>query len=50
MDISKVFDKVWHDALIFKVKEYGIEGELLSLLENYLQNLKQRVVLNEQTF
>ena len=37
-------------GLIFKLKAYGIEGELLSLLENYLQNREQRVVLNGQTF
>ena len=30
-------------------KTYGFEGELLSLLENYLQNREQRVVLNGQT-
>ena len=33
-------------CLIFKLKAYGIEGELLSLL----QNREQRVVLNGQTF
>ena len=41
LDISKAFDKVWHDGLIFKLKGYGIEGELLSLLENYPQNREQ---------
>ena len=46
LDISKAFDKVWHDGLIFKLKQSGISGRLLSLLENYLQNRKQRVVLN----
>ena len=49
MHISKAFDKVWNDGLIFKLKAYGIEGELLSLLENYLQNREQRLVLNGQT-
>ena len=28
---------------------YGVEGELLSLLKNYLENREQRVVLNGQT-
>ena len=49
LDIFKAFDKVWHESLIFKLKAYGIEGELLSLLENYLQNHEQRVVLNGRT-
>ena len=48
--ISKAFDKVYHDGFIFKLKTYGIAGELLSLLENYLQNREQRVVLNGQRF
>ena len=49
LDISKAFDKVWHDGLIFKLKSYGVEGELLLLLKNYLHNREQRVVLNGQT-
>ena len=49
LDISKAFDKVWHDGLVFKLKSYGVEGELLSLLKNYLQSREQRVVLNGQT-
>ena len=48
LDISKAFGKVWRDGLIFKLKSYGVEGELLSLLKNYLQNREQRVVLNCQ--
>ena len=48
LDISKAFDKVWHIGLLFKLKAYGIDGELLSLLENYLENRKRRVVLNGQ--
>ena len=49
LDISKAFDKVWHDGLVFKLKSYSVEGELLSLLKNYLRSCEQRVVLNGQT-
>ena len=49
LDISKAFDKVWHDGIIFKLKSYGVEDELLSLLENYLENREQIFVLNGQT-
>ena len=45
LDISKAFDKVWHDGLILKLKQNGISGRLLKLFENYLHNRK-RVVLN----
>ena len=48
-DISKAFDKVWHNGLLFRSKTYGVDGEVLSLLENYLENCKQRVILNGQT-
>ena len=46
LDISKAFDKVWHDGLIFKMRQNGISGKLLKVLQNYLSNRKQRVVLN----
>ena len=46
LDISKAFDKVWHDGLIFKMRQNGISGKLLKLFQNYLSNRKQRVVLN----
>ena len=49
LDISKAFDKVWHDGIIFKLKQNGISGNLLNLLSNFLRNSKQRVVLNGQT-
>ena len=48
LDISKAFDKVWHEGLIYKIKSMGISGELLNLLENYLTDRCQRVVLNGQ--
>ena len=46
LDISKAFDKVWHDGLIFKLEQNGISGNILKLFQNYLSNRKQRVVLN----
>ena len=43
LDISKAFDKVWHKGLSFKLKQNGISGPLLNVLDNYLSNRKQRV-------
>ena len=47
--ISKAFDKVLHDGIIFKLKQNGISGNLLNLLSNFLRNKKQKVVLNGKT-
>ena len=48
LDISKAFDKVWHEGLLFKLERIGISGNLLSLLKSFLSNRFQRVVLNGQ--
>ena len=48
LNISKAFDKVWHDGLLFKLKRYGISGCLFSVLEDFLDNRQQSVVLNEK--
>jgi hypothetical protein len=45
LDISKAFDRVWHQALIHKLESMGVTGELLKWLSDYLENWKQRVVL-----
>ena len=31
LDVSKAFDKVWHEGLIFKLRQFGITGTLISL-------------------
>ena len=49
LDISKAFDKVWHEGLLYKLKSMGISGELYKFLENYLLGRFQSVVLNGQT-
>ena len=50
LDISKAFDKVRHDGIIYKLTQNGISGNLLNLLEDFLKERKQRVVLNGQVF
>ena len=48
LHLSKAFDKVWHDDLIYKLKS-GISGRLLKLIQNYVDNSFQRLLLNGQT-
>ena len=49
LDISKVFDKVWHKDLLYMLKSMCISDDLFNLLENYLSGRLQRVILNEGT-
>ena len=37
LDISKTFDKVWHEGLLYKLKSMGISGELYNLLKTIYQ-------------
>ena len=46
--ISKAFDKVWHQGLLYKMKQNGISGNLLETLTDFLKHQKQRVILNGQ--
>ena len=46
LDMSKAFDKVWHEGLLHKLKQNGIEGNVLKFFDSYLSNRRQRVVLN----
>ena len=48
LDISKAFDRVWHEGLLFKLRQNGISGELITLIKDFLSCRKQRVVLNGQ--
>ena len=44
-DVSKAFDRVWHEGLLFKLRTVGISGALLKWSTDYLSNRKQQVVL-----
>ena len=49
LDISKAFDKVWHEGIIFKLQQNGISDDMLNILSDFLRNTKQRVTLNGQS-
>ena len=48
LDISKAFENVWQDGLIYKLKQNGVKGNFLGILTNFLNDGKQGVVLNGQ--
>ena len=48
--ISKAFDKVWYEGLIFKLKSLGVSDALLKFIKSFfLTNRFQGVVPNGQT-
>ena len=46
LDFSKVFDTVPHTGLLGKLEHYGIDSEILLWITNFLNNRKQRVVVD----
>ena len=50
IDISKAFDTISHEKLLYKLDKYGIRGNAHSLIGSYLSNRKQYVsVLGESS-
>ena len=48
LNISKAFDKMWHDRIIFKRAQNVIWGNLFNILRDFLNERKQLVILNGQ--
>ena len=46
LDVSSAFDKVWHSGLLAKLCQVGIEDKFYALMDSYLQDRKQIVVVN----
>ena len=40
---------MWHKGLIFKLKQFGIEGELLEWISDYLSGRKQIFVIRNSS-
>lgn len=47
MNVSKAFDRAWHDGLMYKMKEARYSIALTKLLRNYLKNRRFRIKLNK---
>jgi len=45
LDFQKAFDKVPHKRLMIKINAMGITGDVLNLIEDWLNDREQRVVL-----
>ena len=49
LDISKAFDTVSHEKLLFKMKRFGFCGPLLNWVENFLSVRSQFVQVNKDS-
>ena len=45
-DISKAFHRVWNAGLLYKLKSYGISGQIFGLISSFLSIRQLRVVLD----
>ena len=48
LDFSKAFDKVSHLYLFHKLHHYGIRGDLLTWIKDFVANRSQQVIVNGQ--
>ena len=38
IDLEKAFDLVWHEGLLYKMKQLGFRGNVLKFLEDFLKD------------
>ena len=48
LDIPKAFDKVLNDSVMLNLEQNGVSGNLCNILQDFLDNQKQKVSLNGQ--
>ena len=50
LDFCKAFDKVPHRRLVYKLEQYGIKGDILLWIKNFLHDRQQRVTIGDSSF
>ena len=50
LDMSNVFDKIWHEGLIYELRQVGIPGEALALIITFLNSRFPRLIPKRQSF
>ena len=49
LDFCKAFDKVPHRRLVYKLEQYGIKGDLLLWIKNFLNDRQQGVTIGDSS-
>ena len=46
LDVSSAFNKVWHNGLLAKLSQIGVNGTFHDIFDSYLTDRKQIVVVD----
>ena len=46
LDISKVFDSVWHADFLHRLKSYGLSGQIFGHISSFLSNIRLQLVVD----
>ena len=46
MDVSSAFDKVWHQGLLAKLSQIGVDGSFYNTVKSYISERRQIVVVD----
>ena len=49
LDLSKAFDTVDHQILLYKIEKYGLRGKVFDILKNYLKDRFQYIKIGSKT-
>lgn len=47
LDVEKAFDKVWHEGLLYKMRQSGINDGMTRLIQSYLENRKFQTKIDD---
>ena len=50
LDISKAFDRVWHNGLLHKLNAYGVTDGIFQIISSFLSGPRLKVVLDGKSF
>ena len=49
MDLSKAFDTVDHQSLLYEIEKYGLRVKVFDILKNYLEDRFQYIKIGSKT-